>query len=51
MRKIASTNLHDYWLIDTNEPTNRMAYVFYVVGNDGIEMQNFILVKTVKSYR
>lgn len=38
MRKIASTNLHDYWLIDTNEPTNRMAYGFYVVGNDGVEV-------------
>ncbi|GEL67503.1 glycoside hydrolase family 13 protein [Marinilactibacillus psychrotolerans] len=38
MRKIASTNLHDYWLIDTHEQTNRMSYGFHVTGRDGIEV-------------
>jgi glycosidase len=38
MKKVASTNLHDYWLIDTHEPTNRMSYGFHVFGEDGIEV-------------
>lgn len=38
MKKVASTNLHDYWAIDTHEPTKRMAYGFRVIGKDGIEV-------------
>ncbi|SEO21319.1 Glycosidase [Amphibacillus marinus] len=38
MEKVYSTNLHDYWLIDTNEPTNRISYGFRVVGEDGVEV-------------
>ncbi|GAA0367035.1 glycoside hydrolase family 13 protein [Alkalibacterium iburiense] len=38
MHKIASTNTHDYWMIDTHEPTKRMAYGFRIVGKDGVEV-------------
>lgn len=38
MKKVASTNMHDYWMIDTHEPTKRMAYGFRVIGKDGIEI-------------
>lgn len=38
MRKIAHTNLHDYWQIETTVETNRMAYAFRVIGTDGIEV-------------
>lgn len=37
MKKIASTHLHDYWMIDTHEPTKRMSYAFHVIGKDEIE--------------
>lgn len=38
MKKVASTNIHDYWQIDTHEPTRRMAYGFRVIGKDGVEV-------------
>ena len=38
MKKVASTNIHDYWMIDTHEPTKRMAYGFRVIGRDGVEI-------------
>ncbi|MDN6729529.1 MAG: glycoside hydrolase family 13 protein [Alkalibacterium sp.] len=38
MKKVATTNMHDYWMIDTHEPTKRMAYGFRVIGKDGIEI-------------
>ncbi|WP_084140195.1 glycoside hydrolase family 13 protein [Lacticigenium naphthae] len=38
MRKVASTNIHDYWEIDTYEPTHRMSYGFHVIGKDGVEV-------------
>lgn len=38
MKKIASTNIHDYWMIDTDELNKRMAYGFRVIGKDGIEI-------------
>ncbi|GEK91092.1 alpha-glycosidase [Alkalibacterium kapii] len=38
MKKVATTTMHDYWMIDTHEPTKRMAYGFRVIGKDGIEI-------------
>lgn len=38
MEKIASTDLHDYWMIDTDEYVKRMAYAFHVYGEDGSDV-------------
>ncbi|WP_084172165.1 glycoside hydrolase family 13 protein [Atopococcus tabaci] len=38
MRKIANTNTHDYWQIETTEETSRMSYAFHVIGKDGVEV-------------
>ncbi|MGP6146577.1 glycoside hydrolase family 13 protein [Jeotgalibaca sp. A122] len=38
MEKIASTDLHDYWMIDTDEYVKRMAYAFHVYGSDGSDV-------------
>ncbi|MGX7163647.1 glycoside hydrolase family 13 protein [Enterococcus massiliensis] len=36
MTKYLSTDLYDYWVVDTEEKYNRMSYAFEVVGLDGI---------------
>ncbi|QIK51195.1 alpha-glycosidase [Jeotgalibaca porci] len=38
MEKIASTDLHDYWMIDTDEYVKRMAYAFHIYGEDGSDV-------------
>lgn len=38
MRKVASTELHDYWVIETTVATKRLAYGFHVVGLDRTEV-------------
>ncbi|QII82459.1 glycoside hydrolase family 13 protein [Jeotgalibaca arthritidis] len=38
MELLSSTDLHDYWLIDTDEPVKRMAYAFHVYGKDGTDV-------------
>jgi len=38
MKKIATTEHHDYWGIETTQPTKRVAYGFHVIGNDQTEM-------------
>ncbi len=38
MKKIASTDLHDYWGAETTEETKRLAYGFYVKGHDHTEV-------------
>ena len=38
LRIIASTDTHDYWMIETSEEHNRVMYAFHIVGNDGMEV-------------
>ena len=38
MELILSTDLHDYWLIDTHESVKRMAYAFHIHGHDGTDV-------------
>ncbi|WP_125763172.1 glycoside hydrolase family 13 protein [Companilactobacillus hulinensis] len=38
MKLTLSTNLFDYWELETKEPFNRMSYAFQVVGRDGTEI-------------
>ncbi len=38
MKKIASTDLHDYWGVETTEETKRVAYGFHVKGYDHTEV-------------
>lgn len=38
MRKIATTQLHDYWAIETTVDTKRLAYGFHVIGKDRTEV-------------
>ncbi|MDE1548173.1 glycoside hydrolase family 13 protein [Jeotgalibaca caeni] len=38
MELMASTDLHDYWLIDTDEYVKRMAYAFHIYGTDGSDV-------------
>lgn len=38
MKLIASTDVHDYWLIETTAPYRRLQYAFHVVGKDGTEV-------------
>ena len=38
MKIIASTDIHDYWMIETSEEHRRFLYAFHVVGNDGKEI-------------
>lgn len=38
MRKVASTDLHDYWAVETTSDTKRLAYGFQVKGRDGTEV-------------
>ena len=38
MEKIASTDLHDYWMIDTDEYVKRMAYALHIYGEDGSDV-------------
>lgn len=38
MRLIASTDVHDYWEIETTINTKRLAYGFHVKGKDGTEV-------------
>lgn len=38
MKLILSTDVHDYWMIETYVKTKRIAYCFHVEGTDGIEV-------------
>ena len=38
MKKIATTDLHDYWGVETTEETKRVAYGFHVRGHDHTEV-------------
>lgn len=38
MKLLASTDVHDYWLIETTAPYRRLQYAFHVVGKDGTEV-------------
>lgn len=38
MEHLASTELHDYWLMDTDEYVKRMSYGFHIYGNDGSDV-------------
>ena len=35
---IASTDIHDYWMIETGEEHKRLLYAFHIVANDGEEV-------------
>lgn len=34
MEMVATTDLYDYWFIETTEPTKRLAYAFHLIGMD-----------------
>lgn len=38
MEKIATTDLYDYWQIETTAKYRRLQYAFHIVGNDGEEV-------------
>ena len=38
MKKVFSTELHDYWLVKATAPFNRLAYGFHIIGEDGTEV-------------
>lgn len=38
MRKVASTDIHDYWEVETTIKTKRLAYGFHVFGQDDTEV-------------